>query len=505
MSTATFHVGDVRDVMAGMPDASVDLIVTSPPFLALRSYLPAGHPDKHREIGSEPTPAGFLDTLLALTAEWRRLLTPTGSLCVELGDTYSGSGGGGGDHLPGGLRENQPGFGGSAERQREGNAAHWRQKNAWKKDALAEYTDGRGNPDGMRDTTFSGGNTRTGGGPGWPLAKSLTCIPALYEVALAYGINPLTGAESSAGRWRVRNWLPWTRPNPPVGALGDKFRPATSFVTVACTSDKRWFDLDAVRGDLKVPEAATLEGARYRRTPSGSISGYGPGGRPDQIDKPITSNPAGAPPLDWWDETDDWQPLHRLPTQPYKGSHYATFPTALPRRLIEAMCPREVCTACGEPRRRIPGPWALDAFRSSKRPQTIRAVAMADKAGLTDYHIAAIRACGISDTGKAQATQTGFGRNFPATQHAADQAKKVLGGYYREFLQSTQADRGWTWTDCGHDDYRRGITLDPFAGSGTTLVAASELGRDSVGIDIDERNLELARERCGLFLEEASA
>ena len=92
MSEATYHIGDVFDVMATMPDGSVDQVLTSPPFLALRSSLPADHPDKAKEIGSEPTPAEFLDTLLALTAEWGRLLAPHGSLCVELGDTYSGSG-----------------------------------------------------------------------------------------------------------------------------------------------------------------------------------------------------------------------------------------------------------------------------------------------------------------------------------------------------------------------------------------------------------------------------
>jgi DNA modification methylase len=91
MSVAEYLIGDVFDVLASMPDASVDLVLTSPPFLALRSYLPADHPDKHKEIGSEPTPAEFLDTLLALTAEWGRVLAPHGSICVELGDTYSGS------------------------------------------------------------------------------------------------------------------------------------------------------------------------------------------------------------------------------------------------------------------------------------------------------------------------------------------------------------------------------------------------------------------------------
>lgn len=43
MSAATYLLGDVVEVMATMPDNSVDLVLTSPPFLALRSYLPAGH------------------------------------------------------------------------------------------------------------------------------------------------------------------------------------------------------------------------------------------------------------------------------------------------------------------------------------------------------------------------------------------------------------------------------------------------------------------------------
>jgi DNA modification methylase len=57
------------------------------------------------------------------------------------------------------------------------------------------------------------------------------------------------------------------------------------------------------------------------------------------------------------------------------------------------------------------------------------------------------------------------------------------------------------WTDCGHDNYRRGVVLDPFAGSGTTLAVAEGHGRDSIGIDLDPKNADLAYERVGgLFL-----
>lgn len=82
--SARMVIGDVFDCLAATPDGSVDLILTSPPFLALRSYLPADHPDKAKEIGSEPDPGAFIDTLLALSAEWRRVLAPHGSIAVEL-------------------------------------------------------------------------------------------------------------------------------------------------------------------------------------------------------------------------------------------------------------------------------------------------------------------------------------------------------------------------------------------------------------------------------------
>ena len=57
------------------------------------------------------------------------------------------------------------------------------------------------------------------------------------------------------------------------------------------------------------------------------------------------------------------------------------------------------------------------------------------------------------------------------------------------------------WSDCGHNAWRNGLVLDPFAGSGTTLAVATGHGRDCIGIDLDERNVDLARERVGMFLE----
>jgi hypothetical protein len=74
---------------------------------------------------------------------------------------------------------------------------------------------------------------------------------------------------------------------------------------------------------------------------------------------------------------------------------------------------------------------------------------------------------------------------------------------------------GWSSCDCPGTDgirddgyhtgtgWRPGRVLDPFAGSGTTLLVATGRGRDALGVDLDERNLHLARERVGMWLNEA--
>jgi DNA modification methylase len=57
--------GDCRAVLKTLPDRSVHMAVTSPPYYGLRSYLPADHPDKTLEIGSEATPEAYVEALPA--------------------------------------------------------------------------------------------------------------------------------------------------------------------------------------------------------------------------------------------------------------------------------------------------------------------------------------------------------------------------------------------------------------------------------------------------------
>jgi DNA modification methylase len=156
------------------------------------------------------------------------------------------------------------------------------------------------------------------------------------------------------------------------------------------------------------------------------------------------------------------------------------------------------------------------ASGTADRPQQVRARQIAAEAGLTDAHIAAIRACGATDAGKGRVTQDGTGKNRPDVQALADEAKAALGGYYREFLMAETKNRRSVWTvptrpykgahfatfppdliepcilaGCPEG----GTVLDPFGGAGTTGLVATQAGRDAVLCEINPEYVEMARTR----------
>lgn len=161
------------------------------------------------------------------------------------------------------------------------------------------------------------------------------------------------------------------------------------------------------------------------------------------------------------------------------GQHLAPFPRELVRRAITLAAPPQVCATCLVPRRRVV---ERTAELDPSRPQARRAMELAKEKGLTPAHIRAIQAFGVSDVGKATRFQNGTGRNAIEVQRLAAEAKVALGGYFREFTFAKKHTAGWT--DCGHGTPARGVVLDPFAGTGTTLATAVEEGRDAIGVDL---------------------
>lgn len=83
----TLYCGDALETLRDLPDASVHMCCTSPPFYALRDYGVDG------QIGLEETPQEWVDNLVAVFAEVRRVLRDDGTLWIEIGDSYASSGG----------------------------------------------------------------------------------------------------------------------------------------------------------------------------------------------------------------------------------------------------------------------------------------------------------------------------------------------------------------------------------------------------------------------------
>lgn len=83
-----FH-GDVLEQLKKLPKDCAQCSVTSPPYFALRSYLPAEHPDKLKEVGQEADPHEYIDKLVEVLREVRRVLRPDGVLWLNLADTYA--------------------------------------------------------------------------------------------------------------------------------------------------------------------------------------------------------------------------------------------------------------------------------------------------------------------------------------------------------------------------------------------------------------------------------
>lgn len=164
-------------------------------------------------------------------------------------------------------------------------------------------------------------------------------------------------------------------------------------------------------------------------------------------------------------------------------THLAPFPEALVERGLVAGCPPAVCQSCGEPRERIVEKSMTRL--NPDRPQARRAMNKFEKSDLNKMHIKAIRATGIADAGKGREVQNGSGMNSEEVLELAREAKEVLGGYFREFTFPIKTTSGWTVCECDDSTMKPGMVLDPFAGSGTTIEVAEQMGFSAVGVDID--------------------
>ena len=172
----------------------------------------------------------------------------------------------------------------------------------------------------------------------------------------------------------------------------------------------------------------------------------------------------GRPP-EYWEYTGvrNWRNVWAIGTEASPLPHYATYPVALAARCIEAGTSPKACGRCG-------APW-------------VRVVERGDP---DQEHQ---QACGADASGGYAGRAT---KDYGAAMAQDPSAVKarILAGMTRD------RQTGWQATcECLAQEPGRCIVLDPFCGTGTTGVAAQQLGRDFVGIEISPSYCELARKR----------
>lgn len=286
--------GDARSLP--FADASVDLIVTSPPYFALRSYRDG---DEHYDgqIGDEPTPQQFLEALWAVTQECRRVLRPTGSLFVNLGDKFAGSGG----HNNAGLSSAGSTLQGTTQQNRGGAAAT----------AVARATR-RNAPDRYNQST----NFTRQSIPGRTSSvegirrKSLLGLPWRYAIGCIDELELILRAE-----------IIWDKPNGVPESVTDRVR----------RSHEQWFHFTkepvyySDTTDIREPSSG------YHRGPV-AIAEI-PGQKKRQMQH--TTNPDGRVPGSVWKVASE--PL-KVPAD-LDVDHFAAFPQEFSRRFILGWCP----------------------------------------------------------------------------------------------------------------------------------------------------------------------
>jgi DNA modification methylase len=291
--TGSAHILRANSRSLPLADDSVDLVVTSPPYFALRSYQDGGE-HYAGQIGDEPTPAAFVDSLLEVTRECMRVLKPSGSLWVNLGDKYSGAGRGNHDS------------------DRLNNTAEFR---------------------AARLGTL---NRRQHVGKGIIPPKSLMGIPWRYAIRCIDDLGLILRAE-----------VIWSKPNGLPESVTDRVR----------RSHEQWFHFTlnpryySAVDEIREP---TTDYKGIRPVPLADrgrimVPGNTPRSTDGQSQTSMAANPLGKLPGSVWEIATE--PL-KVPD--HLGiDHFAAFPTEWPRRIIQGWSPAGVCTACGEGRRPV--------------------------------------------------------------------------------------------------------------------------------------------------------
>jgi DNA modification methylase len=455
----TLYCGDALEVLRELPDRSVHMCATSPPFYGLRNYCCDG------QIGLEESPDQWVSRLVEVFREVRRVLRDDGTLWCEIGDSY--------------LANSRGASGGT--------------------DAYTSADTKSGAPGHVPNSWSAAQQTPTKH-PTKP--KDLLGQPWLLAFALR------------ADGWYLRSEIIWARPNPMPESVTDRPTKSHSTVFLLSKSPRYFYDAEAIRegfsqGTIErfgknnalagnTPKSLAAEKQHWgkgRRSAMSSVyldtrpqsetldgsdgeAPRGPDGRRATHVKAGDNSEQHRDGERWPASGANARSVWTIPTEPTPFQHFATWPQALCQRMILAgTSERGVCPECG-------GPWVRVTTESHDaegrttnglKPRTderrgfdVRMVKLTSTDGWRP-------ACSCYDAD--------YERDFPKSRGRWQQRT----WYSRVRQRPVPVALKWA-TDAA-------TILDPFAGSGTTLLVARKLGRRSVGIELNEDYCSLAADR----------
>ena len=362
-------------------DASVQCVVTSPPYWGLRDYGVSA------QLGLERTPEEYVANMVAVFQEVKRVLRDDGTCWVNMGDSYASDIKGSGGVPEGSIMFNRP------------NSAQKSQK-------------------------FSPRKVDHGLKP-----KDLVGIPWRLAFAL------------QADGWYLRSDIIWAKPNPMPESVTDRPTKSHEYIFLLTKSARYYFDQEAVKEQAN-PEYESRYGYKFN---VGDKESNG-GGRPDGA--------SNTPGMKEYTGTRNIRSVWSIPTAPYPEAHFATFPPEIPKRCILAgTSARGCCVVCGAPWERVVDTtysnWA-DGNNNGRRKGDIPEERMTFASGK-----------------RCEKSTTTIGWRPTCTCNAPN-------------------------VPC--------VCLDPFAGSGTTVMVAESLGRRGVGLELKPEYIALAKKRCQVTL-----
>lgn len=205
--TVMLMLGDCRHELTKLRSGSIHTCVTSPPYFGLRDY---GTPD---QMGLEATPDAFVAELVDVFREVRRVLRDDGTLWLNLGDSYAGSGKG-----------------------RMGDGTHYH-------DPESKQATSAGTINGLLVKTNAGLAT-----------KQLIGIP--WRVAFAL----------QADGWYLRQDIIWSKPNPMPESVTDRCTKSHEYIFLLSKSPRYYFDSEAIKEPIADPSrAGKLAGGNGRK------------------------------------------------------------------------------------------------------------------------------------------------------------------------------------------------------------------------------------------------